>query len=253
MNLVVNARDALPSGGEIAIETRAVLVDGNAVVQPTGDNARPYLCLSVRDNGIGMDAATQARIFEPFFTTKARGQGTGLGLATVYGIVRQSGGHIAIDSSLGHGTTVNVYVPAASHVEAVDPVVVMPASPRLTGTETILIAEDESGLRALARRVLQEYGYTTIEAGSGPEAVAAGAGAASLDLLLADMVMPGLSGPGLFHAVRAQHPALRAVYMSGYAEEAEALREVQAMGGAFLAKPFQPIALVRKVRDELDR
>ena len=253
VNLVVNARDAMPGGGVLTVETDAVVIAGDHLLEHVDAQPGPHVCLRVRDTGVGMDAATQRRVFEPFFTTKVRGKGTGLGLATVYGIVRQSGGHVTLDSTVGVGTTVSVYLPAASGDVVVE-IAGAPARPRdLAGTETILIAEDDAAVRGLARRLLQTCGYTTIEAATGSEAVRAAERTPQLDLLLTDMVMPELGGLELFAAVRRVHPHVKVVYMSGYTEQAIAMHDRAQVGGAFLAKPFTPAALVRAVREELDR
>ncbi len=238
VNLVVNARDAMPEGGTLSIETDEALVTVEHLIRHAEANPGPHVRLRVSDTGIGMDQETQDRVFEPFFTTKPRGQGTGLGLATVYGIVRQSGGHITIDSTPRAGTTFSVYLPVAAESDVIEPSEVDREPADLAGTETVLIAEDDPAVRSLARRVLQSYGYKTIEAATGTQAIGAGRRTTALHLLLTDVVMPELGGPELFAAVQEFHPKLRVVYMSGYTEHDHARHGVERLGGAFLPKPF---------------
>jgi PAS domain S-box-containing protein len=253
LNLVVNARDAMPTGGRITIETRNVKLgpaygQDHANVQPG-----PYVLLAVTDTGHGMDEATQARIFEPFFTTKGPGKGTGLGLATVYGIVRQSGGHIRVYSEPGRGTTFKIYFPR--HREP------SPASPSTadffrvpTGTETVLVAEDEGGVRTVVRQALQASGYTVLEAENGDEAVRlCRERPTPIHLLLTDVVMPKLSGRQLAEQAQAQRPEMKVLFMSGYTDDAVFRHGVLESGMAFLQKPFTPTALARKVREVLDQ
>ena len=251
MNLVVNARDAMPQGGRLTIET------ANADVRrhlrrgaPAGAPGR-FVMLAVTDTGTGMDAETQRRLFEPFFTTKPPGQGTGLGLPTVYGIVKQMGGYVWVYSELGEGTCFKVYLPRAEDAAPVAPPA--KAEPVSGGSETILVAEDSESLRVLIQEVLSEEGYQVLTAGEGEEALAMiAARAGSIDLLLTDMVMPKLGGADLVQRLRRLHPGLRAVYMSGFTNDAIARGLLEA-DAVLLEKPFTSEALSRAVRQALDR
>jgi CheY-like chemotaxis protein len=206
--------------------------------------------LAVSDTGVGMDAATQERIFEPFFTTKPAGKGTGLGLSTVYGIVKQTGGHIAVYSELNLGTTFRVYLPASAL-----PVPEESSKPKITtlhGTETILLVEDDASLREYASGVLRDFGYQVYEAGGGEEAIAIGrAKANKIDLLVTDVVMPEMGGRDLTDALASVAPRIRVLYMSGYTEAAIVHRGVLDPGIEFLAKPFSPDELAMRVREVL--
>jgi len=236
INLAVNARDAMPGGGRLTIEAANMVVE-----------ARPgrYVMLAVSDTGIGMDEQTKARVFEPFFTTKETGKGTGLGLATVYGIVKQAGGFITVDSEPGRGTTFKVYLPRVD--EPVAPAIARPApaEPR-RGTETVLVAEDAPSVRLVTRQVLERYGYTVLEAPTGDIALRLAAKHhGPIHLLLTDVVMPGLSGRQLAGQLSLLRSEMKVLYVSGYADTVEP-------GAAYLQKPFAPEALARRVRDVLD-
>jgi len=253
MNLVVNARDALPNGGRILIETSNVDLDStytrdHAVVRPG-----PYVLLAVTDTGIGMTADTAAHIFEPFYTTKESGRGTGLGLSTVYGIVKQSGGYIWVYSELGKGTTFKVYLPRvkdAVQVSAAE----TPASLTHRGHETILLVEDEPAVRELTQMVLCERGYKVIEALTPEDAEhLAGNNGAEIHLLLTDVVMPRMSGRELARRLTSRCPNLRVLYMSGYTYNVIAEDGTLEEGISFLQKPFTPQVLTQKVREALDR
>ncbi len=250
VNLAVNARDAMPGGGRLTIETAEVDLDASYAREHREVRPGRHVVLIVSDTGHGMDEATRARMFEPFFTTKAPGQGTGLGLSTVYGIVRQAGGHIFVYSEPGHGTTFRIYLPLVPG-EAETPAVAPPA-PR-GGAETVLLCEDDPAVRALMREVLAGHGYRVIEARDGAQAIELGrAHPAEIDLLVTDVVMPGTSGPAVARGCAAANPRLRVVYVSGYTEKwAMGTVGVDA-GVAFLQKPFSPDALARKVREVLD-
>jgi two-component system cell cycle sensor histidine kinase/response regulator CckA len=255
MNLVVNARDALPSGGRILIETSNVDLDStytrdHAVVVPG-----PYVLLAVTDTGVGMTPDTVGHIFEPFYTTKESGRGTGLGLSTAYGIVKQSGGYIWVYSELGKGTTFKVYLP---HVTDAIPASAAPATTTSSATrkghETILLVEDEPDLRELTQMVLSERGYTVIGAPSPAEAERlAGNNGAEIHLLLTDVVMPGISGRELAKRLTGRFPNLRVMYMSGYTYNVIAQDGTLEEGISFLQKPFTPQTLKEKVREALDR
>nr|UXE45769.1 sensor histidine kinase RcsC [uncultured bacterium] len=252
MNLAVNARDAMPNGGNLIIETQNIELDyyyreAHPIVQPGR-----YVLLSVSDNGTGMDAETQAHIFEPFFTTKEQGKGTGLGLATVYGVVKQSGGFVWVYSELGHGTTFKIYLPRVD--EAAAAIVGTPSPAQvLRGTETVLLAEDEQDVREVAREFLESAGYQVLQAPSGEAALKlAAAHNGAIDLLITDMVMPGMSGQELARKMRIVRQDLRVLYMSGYSEHA-AQEAAKSEGSAVLAKPFSRGALLRTAREVLQK
>jgi PAS domain S-box-containing protein len=254
MNLVVNARDALPDGGRIVIETSNVDLDStytrdHAVVRPG-----PYVLLAVTDTGIGMTAETVAHIFEPFYTTKESGRGTGLGLSTVYGIVKQSGGYIWVYSEPGKGTTFKVYLPRVKDAVQVLEAAEVPASTTRQGRETILLVEDEPAVRELAQMVLSGRGYTVIEALTPEDAerLAVNNGT-EIHLLLTDVVMPEMSGRELAKRLTGRYPNLRVLYMSGYTYNVIAEGGTLEEGIFFLQKPFTPQALTQKVREALDR
>jgi signal transduction histidine kinase/ActR/RegA family two-component response regulator len=251
MNLAVNARDAMPKGGRLTIETANVDTGGkHAGPLPKGG---PCVMLTVSDTGSGMDPETAARAFEPFFTTKEPGKGTGLGLAMVYGIVSQSGGDIRLDTSPGLGTTFKIYLPRL--VEAVeDDVEPAPFNLRMIrGTETILVLEDENALRALIREVLRKAGHTVLDTGDPDEAIRlCERHSGEIALFITDVVMPKLSGPEVVERVSTMRPGMRIIYTSGYPGKAAIPNLLRPTGSPFLEKPFTPDALVRKVRAVLD-
>lgn len=252
LNLVINARDAMPQGGTLTIETGHAEIGPAA---PEGSGAVPpgsYVMFSVSDTGCGMSEEVRAHVFEPFFSTKRPGQGTGLGLATVYGTVTQAGGRVTVESEVGRGTTVRVYLPrsdrllretAAREVPRVSP----------PGRETILLVEDEHAVRTLVRAALEPCGYTVAEAGNGAEALAWGEKhRGPIHLLLTDVVMPRMDGPELARRLTALHPEMKVLYISGYPHSVRADRSASGLGGELLEKPFAPEALRRKVREVLD-
>jgi two-component system cell cycle sensor histidine kinase/response regulator CckA len=255
MNLAVNARDAMPQGGKLTIETSNVEVDAEYAASHLALQPGSYVQLAVTDNGCGMSEQTRARIFEPFFTTKEKGKGTGLGLSTVYGIVTQSGGNVWVYSEPGHGTTFTIYLPRGLSAVATTPGVARPAEPRVMarGSEIILAVEDEEALRGIVRRILEGAGYTVLTAATGEEALAvAEAHAGAIDLLLADVVMPRMSGKALAQSLVALRPQLKVLYMSGYTNDAIVHRGVLEADTNFLGKPFTTAELTRKVREVLD-
>jgi two-component system cell cycle sensor histidine kinase/response regulator CckA len=246
INLAVNARDAMPTGGRLTIE--AANVDQG---EGEGEGGR-YVMLVLSDTGIGMDEETKSRIFEPFFTTKAAGKGTGLGLATVYGIVKQSGGFIGVHSELGRGTTFQVYLPRVDEPAETDTAGAALPEPR-GGTETVLVVEDEPPVRIVTRQVLERYGYAVLEAPDGETALhLAAKHHGPIHLLLTDVVMPGLSGRQLADQLGRLRPAIKVLYASGYAENALAHHGIPESGISYLRKPFAPETLARRVRDVLD-
>jgi CheY-like chemotaxis protein len=253
MNLAVNARDAMPRGGKLTIETRNVEFDASYAQNHAGTTLGPYIMLAVSDTGVGMDSETQARIFEPFFTTKEKGKGTGLGLATVYGIVKQSGGYIWVYSEPGRGTTFKIYFPRiADEVHKAVP----PAQTRIArsaAVETILVVEDEDGVRSMVQKVLESCGYRVLVARSGEDALGVlKHQPGRVDLLVTDMVMPGMDGKTLADHLSVFYRSLKVLFMSGYTENTAILHEGLDSSAAFLQKPFSPEVLAAKVRAVLD-
>ncbi len=253
MNLALNARDAMPGGGRVTMRTRAEDVAGPGGWAADGDEVRPgrYARLSVSDTGHGMDDRALARVWEPFFTTKPVGKGTGLGLATVYGIVKAHGGHVRVESAPGKGSTFHVLLPATAAAAAPGPAPAPADAPG--GSEAGLLVEDDAAVRAFAAAVLRGLGYAVEQAAGGEEAVAASARpGAAFDLLLTDVVMPGMAGSEVAARLTAVRPGLRVVFMSGHADDGAVRRGVTRAGAHFLPKPFTPAALAKKVREALD-
>ncbi len=252
VNLAVNARDAMPRGGKLTIETADVELDGEYAARHVGVTPGRYVMIAVSDTGIGMDEGTKARIFEPFFSTKGPVKGTGLGLSTVYGIVKQSGGNIWVYSELGRGTTFKIYLPRVDEpAEALRPSAEPAAG--LRGSETILLVEDDEPLRVLARRTLTSRGYTVLEADRGATALrVAREHREPIHLMLTDVVMPEMAGHEVARQLRNSHPETLVLYMSGYTDETIVHHGVLEPGIAYLQKPFTPEALARKVREMLD-
>jgi two-component system, cell cycle sensor histidine kinase and response regulator CckA len=250
MNLAVNARDAMPNGGRVTIETANVDIDetyvqGHALAAPGR-----YVMLAVTDTGTGMDAATQARIFEPFFTTKEVGKGTGLGLATVQGIVQQSGGFIWVYSEPNHGTCFKVYLP---RVDAPPSKAEDVAGDSLRGTETVLVVEDMPAVRAVTCEMLRRFGFTVHDAADGTTALhLAQTLTQPIDLLLTDVVMPDVNGRDLATQFQKLRPRMKVLFMSGYTDDAVVRHGILEEGIAYLQKPFTPTSLVRRVREVLD-
>ncbi|MGH9676124.1 MAG: ATP-binding protein, partial [Candidatus Acidiferrum sp.] len=253
MNLAVNARDAMPGGGKFSIETSNAELDrsyglSHPIVQPGR-----YVLLAVTDTGTGMDPETQAHIFEPFFTTKEQGKGTGLGLATVYGVVKQSGGFIWVYSEVGKGTCFKIYLPRVDQL-AENAGAQLPFAEAPHGSETVLLAEDEQDVREVAREFLESGGYKVLEARNGADAMRLMAEhKGNIDLLVTDMVMPGMTGQELAARLQQQRPGLSVIYMSGYSEHAAAEAAQSDASVRLLTKPFSRGAVLRAVREVLSR
>jgi two-component system, cell cycle sensor histidine kinase and response regulator CckA len=252
MNLVVNARDAMPKGGRLTIETRDVTIGEEVHLDAVGVAPGPYVLLAVRDNGHGMDAETRSHLFEPFFTTKEKGKGTGLGLSTVYGIVKQSGGSITVESAPGRGTTFRIYFPRVEQ-EVQGPMAAVEAIDPARGRETILLVEDEPAVRGLVHETLRLHGYTVLEARHGIEAILTSAKyIGPIHLLLTDVVMPQMSGPEVAEKILTVRPEIKVLYISGYPDHPIFEQGSVSRQTGFLPKPFSPHMLAQKVREALD-
>jgi CheY-like chemotaxis protein len=253
VNIVVNARDAMPQGGKLTIETANVELDEEYARRHIAVKPGSYVMLSISDTGVGMTKEVQERVFEPFFTTKEMGRGTGLGLSTVYGIVKQSGGNIWVYSEVGRGSTFKIYLPRVE--EALEEGVreeVIGEVPR--GSETILVVEDEEVVRKLAVRLLKKQGYKVLEAPDGGQAfILCEKYQDPIHLILSDVVMPGMSGRELVERLQRIHPEMRVLYMSGYTDNVIIHHGILEEGLAFIQKPFTLETLARKVREVLDR
>jgi CheY-like chemotaxis protein len=252
MNLVVNARDAMPGGGKLTIETTNVYFDEEYAARHFAIKTGGYVMLAVSDTGTGMDAETQKHIFEPFFTTKELGRGTGLGLATTYGIVKQSGGNIWVYSEQGKGTTFKIYLPLIE--KGLEPELINPVRAKLpVGAEKILLVEDEDVVRGLTKQILELCGYTVLEAINGADALAlCQKEECDIDLLVTDVIMPEMSGRDLAAQMTEKMPKLRVLYMSGYTDSAIVHHSVVDADVNFIQKPFTPESMARKVREVLD-
>jgi two-component system cell cycle sensor histidine kinase/response regulator CckA len=252
MNLAVNARDAMPEGGKLMVQTSNVVLDETFVESHPGSRVGPHVLLVVSDNGTGMNPDTQARVFDPFFTTKEAGRGTGLGLAVVYGIVKSAKGYISVYSELGHGTSFRIYLPVDERAAKPQAASVARAVPP-RGTETILLVEDDPAVRALANTILNDKGYAVLAPQHPAEAEQICAQHTTpIHLLLTDLIMPGMSGRELARRATALRPELKVLYMSGYTDDALIHREVFENRFAFVQKPFSPVVLETKVREVLD-
>jgi signal transduction histidine kinase len=251
MNLVVNARDAMPQGGRLTVEANDVVMDAEMAAALPEAKPGAYVMLSVSDTGSGMPPEVRARIFEPYFTTKDVGKGTGLGLSTVYGIIRQSEGHISLSSELGLGTTFRIYLPRAEAPPVVAGEQGVEKMPE--GTEHILLVEDDPSVRRLAKELLLRLGYSVTDASSGRAGLALGSDdTRHFDLALCDVILGDMSGPSVAEALMALRPSIRVLYMSGYMDEAIVKTGVLDEGKPFLQKPFTPMQLARKIRDVLE-
>jgi CheY-like chemotaxis protein len=251
MNLAINARDAMPDGGHLTIETRNADLGPDYVARRPPTQAGPYVMLAVTDSGMGMDAETQAHLFEPFFTTKETGKGTGLGLSTVYGIVKQSEGYIWCYSEVGVGTTFKIYLPRVD--EEASPGLKLPAPRMAQGSETVLLIEDDPSLRDLLCETLEGAGYTVLVAEGGTNALQiADEYAGAIQLIVTDVIMPGLTGRQAAEKIKSARSEVEILFISGYTSEAIAKHGVLEPEARYLSKPFAPDDLLRKVRDVLD-
>jgi CheY-like chemotaxis protein len=252
MNLVVNARDAMPDGGKLTIETGTVNIGDGFSAKQLGLEPGRYVTISIVDTGVGMSEETQNHLFEPFFTTKGIGRGTGLGLATAYGIVLQTGGAIRIFSEVGKGTTARIYLPLSGGAVHDGKDAAAPGG-ALSGAETVLLVEDEARVRKLIVGVLVSRGYQVVEATRGEEALRlCREYKGNIDLAVVDVVMPEMSGPDLVRQIEPFRKGMRVLFISGYTDEAIVHHGIERSGAAFLQKPFMPDAFLRKVREVLD-
>ncbi|HLO39444.1 MAG TPA: ATP-binding protein [Phycisphaerales bacterium] len=252
MNLTVNARDAMPSGGKLTIATRNIFLDEAYCRRNAGATPGEHVAISVTDTGVGMSPEVLERLFEPFFTTKGPGKGTGLGLATCHGVIRQSGGHIAVESEIGRGTSVRILLPREPE-DALAALELKPNAPASGGSETILLVEDNAMVRDLVHSTLTRAGYRVLAAENGPRAIHLAADTiGSIDLLITDVVMPEMNGVRLAEAIQHTRPQIKILYMSGYTEETILRHGVESQLVAFLPKPFSIEALLLKIRSVLD-
>jgi CheY-like chemotaxis protein len=250
MNLVLNARDAMAEGGKLVIETTNIMIDNEYASSHAETKPGPYVVLVVSDTGAGMTREVREKLFEPFFTTKERGKGTGLGLPSVYGIVKQSGGFIWVYSEPGKGTTFKVYLPRAEDVST--DAAITPAHSRSPGSETILLVEDDAEVRQVATRILRRNGYRVLEAENGADALRVCENEPDpVDLIVTDIIMPGMGGTELAAKIREKQPNARILFTSGYTEDAVVRQSFLNPGEAFIEKPFTPDLLARKARELL--
>jgi CheY-like chemotaxis protein len=252
MNLAVNARDAMPKGGKLTIETANVALDANYAREHVSVKPGSYVMMAVTDNGIGMDAETCARVFEPFFTTKEQGKGTGLGLSTVYGIVKQSGGYIRATSALGSGSTFEVYLPECTELPKEPQAEAAEATESPGRGETVLLVEDEDAVRMAERKALVRAGFRVLEAANGVHALNVYA-TSRIDLVVTDLIMPEMGGRELATRLRQRNPEVKVLFTSGYTDDATIRGGETGPASSFLAKPFTPEALSRKARELLDQ
>jgi len=252
MNLAVNARDAMKQGGKLSIDSRNMVLDENFIKNYPEAEVGQYVCLSLTDTGLGMDEETQVHIFEPFFTTKDKGEGTGLGLATVYGIIKQSGGYIYVSSELKKGTTFNIYFPRVDGPLDSDKKAAV-ADNQLTGDETILVVEDQGEVRQLILESLKFYGYNVLESPHGGSALlTCEKNPGKIDLIISDLVMPQMNGQELVERLKPLQPQMKVMFISGYSEEMFSERHILDPEILFIQKPFTPLEMLRKVREILD-
>ena len=253
VNLSLNARDAMPRGGTMTIRTANLTLDGAVVHGHPEVQAGPYVLLAISDTGIGMTGEVKQHLFEPFFTTKGVGKGTGLGLASVYGIVKQNGGEIVVESEPGRGTILSIYLPSAGGEAPSAGASVQVAAAAPPGNETILLLEDHEGVLELAEHILREQGYRVMTARDGPQALAlAGEHSGEIRLLVTDVVLPGMSGREVAERLLPVCPGLKVLFMSGYTDEVIRHHRVPETGVAFMPKPFNPAEMAHKVRQMLD-
>jgi CheY-like chemotaxis protein len=250
MNLVLNSRDAMPEGGRLTIETSNVVIDEEYATAHAETSPGDYVVVAISDTGAGMTREVREKIFEPFFTTKEKGRGTGLGLPSVYGIVKQSGGFVWVYSELGKGTTFKIYLPRAMEVRV--PGASTPQRNRTVGAETILLVEDDDEVRQVASRILRRNGYRVLEAGNGADALRVCENENDpVDLIVTDLVMPEMGGSELAKKIREQQPDARILFTSGYTEDAVVRQSLLQEGEAFIEKPFTPAKLANKAREML--
>ncbi|MDA1098154.1 MAG: ATP-binding protein [Proteobacteria bacterium] len=253
LNLAVNARDAMPEGGRLTIETANQILKEDDTARPENLAPGDYVTIAISDSGIGMPADVLAQAFEPFFTTKDGGKGIGLGLTKVFDFAQQSGGHVAIYSEIGHGTTVRIHLPRAEQTVNVEPAPRVPQKSKPTGDETIIVVEDNADLRSYLVRALSRLGYTVLEAGDGPAALEAMAAASKIDLLLTDMILPrGMNGREIAAAFRERYPAAGVLFSSGYSRDVLGRQGQIDENMAFIYKPYQSAILAQRVREVLD-
>jgi CheY-like chemotaxis protein len=251
LNFALNSRDAMPEGGRLTLETRNVEIEGGDADRHPGPGPGHFVALLVSDTGHGMSPEVLAHVFEPFFTTRAQGQGTGLGLATAYGVVTQSGGHVEVESAVGQGTTFKVLLPVADTASDDGPA---PPPPSPKASETILLVEDAAPLREMVQEILETEGYHVLAAENAQRALAvADAHEGKIALMITDVVMPGLSGPAVAERVKVRRPETCVLFMSGYTDAAIGQQGVLDRATHFIQKPFSADALLRKVREVLDR